>query len=115
MSLDVFATCLEVCEATGAPYFVENPKSVASTHLRPPDHEFHPWQYAGYLDDIETDNEWKQTFLWTGNGFNMPRIKPHPGPLHRESCWHMGPSKDRGDKRAVTPMGFARAVYEANK
>jgi hypothetical protein len=26
----------------------------------------------------------------------------------------MPPSEDRGDKRSITPMGFARAVFHAN-
>jgi hypothetical protein len=32
----------------------------------------------------------------------------------KQSCWLMPPSGDRGNLRSVTPIGFARAVFQAN-
>ena len=32
-----------------------------------------------------------------------------------EKIWLMPPSKNRSNKRSETPMGFANAVFEANR
>lgn len=54
----------------------------------------------------------KRTHLW--GYFNLPKKKGKglviPGYIHK-----MPPSSDQSDKRAITPPGFARAFYEANK
>jgi hypothetical protein len=108
-SIEVAATFL------GAPFMIENPAtSRLNTHRRKPNFKIHPWQYAGYLEDIQVDNTMKFTGLWTGCGFIVPEPKPAPEP-HRQDCWKAPPSDDRSDERSVTPMGFALAVFEANK
>jgi hypothetical protein len=111
-SLEIVEACRRICEASGAPYMIENPVSTLSTYWREPDCVFDPCDYGGYLSPAG-DNYTKKTCLWTGNGFIMPssrRVEPVQGSLmHR-----MPPSDDRADLRAVTPMGFARAVFEAN-
>lgn len=112
-AIDLFNACDHALAWSGAPYWVENSVGVLSTHVREPDHIFDPWEYAGYLEDVQTDNTCKATCLWTGNGFIMPTPRPAPG-LHRSDCWLASPSDDRGDIRAITPAGFARAVFEAN-
>lgn len=106
-ALDLFNACLMAAEWSRAPYFIENPVGVLSSHVRKPDYIFQPWQYG--------DNESKATCLWTGGGFVMPPplVTERPADV-RESCWRMPPSRDRGDMRSVTPAGFARAVFEAN-
>jgi hypothetical protein len=43
----------------------------------------------------------------------MPRRKP-VAPTHEDYIHNMPPSRDRGDRRSVTPEGFARAVFRAN-
>ena len=112
--LQVFDSCLVAATFSGAPFMVENPAtSRLNTHRRQPDYKFHPWHYAGYLPDIETDNTKKLTGLWTGNGFVMPEPMPAPG-QHREDCWNASPSDDRADLRSVTPIGFTNAVFQAN-
>lgn len=112
-ALQLFDSCMAALEYSRAPYWIENPVGRFNTHRRKPDHFFHPWQYAGYLPDIQTDNTKKKTGLWAGGGFIMPKMMPAPEP-HREDCWLASPSDDRGDIRSVTPMGFARAVFAAN-
>jgi hypothetical protein len=113
LSIDMFATAAEFCEATGAPYLIENPVSTISTYWRKPDHSFHPYHFTGYE---ASDNYTKQTNLWVGGGFVMPEknmLQALPAPddrIHRTP-----PSEDRANIRSATPMGFARAVYEANK
>lgn len=111
--LTLVEACRRICEATGAPYLIENPVGRLSSCWRKPDHYFHPYEYAGYLDDVQAENTSKRTCLWTGNGFVMPEKRPAPAP-HRQDCWMASPVDDRADLRSATPKGFARAVFEAN-
>lgn len=111
-SIALFARAADICEASGAPYLIENPVSTISSYWRKPDHSFHPFQYAG----IEPrDNYTKLTWLWTGGGFVMPPHAPS-GTLERpDSRIHRAPPGDeRADFRSATPAGFARAAFEAN-
>jgi hypothetical protein len=112
-AIELFAVSAELCEWAGAPYQIENPVSTISTYWRKPDHTFHPWHYAGYLDDIEVENTTKATCLWTGGGFIMPVHKEAPAP-HRNDVWRMPPSDERANLRSRTPNGYARAVFLAN-
>jgi hypothetical protein len=105
---DGFATfnaCMQVAAWSGAPFLVENPAGVISTHYRKPDHAFDPCDYG--------DPYTKLTHLWTGNGFVMPPKTPVAPSLG--SMMHtMPPGPDRANKRSATPPGFARAVFEVN-
>ena len=104
-AIDTFGACVHICEWTGAPWMVENPVSVISSHYRKPDHTFDPCDYG--------DPWTKKTCLWTGGGFIMPpkrRVDPVMGSI----IHHMPPSPDRGHLRSETPIGFARAVFAAN-
>jgi len=104
-AIDTFGACVRLCEWSDAPWMVENPVSVISSHYRKPDFTFDPCDYG--------DPWTKKTCLWTGGGFIMPpkrRVEPVMGSIiHR-----MPPSPDRGHLRSVTPMGFAEAVFDAN-
>lgn len=111
-SIEMFAVAAEICEASDAPYLIENPVSTISTYWRKPDFNFHPWHYTALEPD---DNYTKQTCLWTGNGFVMPQkntLDCLPAPDNRIHA--APPSADRADFRSATPMGFARAVFESN-
>lgn len=112
--LEVLEKCRDICEWADAKWMLENPRGVIKSHWRPANWTFHPWNYAGYLDDIQIDNTNKETFLWTGGGFVMPTTKNAPEP-HRNDVHEMAPSDDRGDLRSITPAGFAKAVFEFNK
>lgn len=99
-----------ILQWTGAPWMLENPVSVISSYWREPNYTFHPYEYDGYT--VEDDQYRKKTCLWTSDDFVMPETAPaeqYDDRIHR-----MGPGEGRGDKRAVTPLGFARAVFEAN-
>lgn len=113
-AVQLFDSCHVAATYLGASYMIENPATNRlNTHRFPPTYRFHPWQYAGYLEDIEVDNTSKETGLWCGNGFVMPEFNPAPEP-HRQDCWMATPSDERADERAETPMGFSRAVFQAN-
>jgi hypothetical protein len=105
-AIEVFGACVDRCEWTGAPWFAENPVSVIASHYRKPDFTFDPCDYG--------DPWTKKTCLWTGGGFAMPqmnRVEPTMG-----SKMHlMPPSDERANLRSETPMGFAKAVFEANR
>ena len=89
----------DICEWCGAPWMIENPVSVISSYWRKPD-----------------DNYTKKTCLWTGNGFKMPPFAPLKNAGKPDNRIHsMPPSQERGDLRSVTPTGFAKAVFEANR
>jgi len=104
-SIDIFGACVRIAEWAGAPYMIENPVSVISSHYRKPDFTFDPCDYG--------DPWTKRTCLWTGGGFTMPpknRVEPVQGSrMHR-----MSPTPSRADRRSETPLGFAKAVFEAN-
>lgn len=106
-SLGLVIACKRICEASGAPWMLENPVGTLSSYWRKPDYTFQPWQYG--------DRYTKKTCLWTGGGFVMPKAWHATKPEGTTAAIHlMPPSADRGDKRSVTPAGFARAVFEAN-
>jgi len=105
-SIEMFAHAVRLAELMGAPYMIENPVSVVSTHWRKPDYKFDPCDYG--------DPYTKKTCLWVGNGFVMPQTNPVAPELG--SMMHkLPPSEDRANLRSETPMGFARAVFEANR
>lgn len=115
-ALQVVQACIRICEASGAPWMIENPMGQLSTYWRKPDMVFDPYEFAGYLDDPEQDFYTKRTCLWVGGGFQLPLKRPWgAGGDKAPSRMHLlAPSPDRGDERAVTPAGFAQAVFEAN-
>lgn len=104
----------DILEWIEAPWMLENPVGTISKYWRKPDRYVHPWQFAGWNEDIERENYTKKTGLWVGGGFVLPQMKPAAAP-HRDDIHQMAPSEDRGDLRSVTPSGFARAVFEANE
>jgi hypothetical protein len=107
-ALGLVIACKRICEASDAPWMLENPVGTLSSYWRKPDYTFQPWQYG--------DTYTKKTCLWTGNGFVMPPAGHATKPEGTTSAIHlMPPSADRADKRSITPAGFARAVFEANE
>lgn len=104
--------CRTFALLSGSPWLVENPSGALSSVFGKPDHTFHPWWFTALEP---TDNYTKLTCLWTGGGFRMPgrNIDPTLGePDNRIHATAPGPK--RANIRSATPMGFARAVFEAN-
>ena len=114
-AIEMFEAGRQCAAWSGAPYYCENPVGVLSSlpHIGKPDYYFHPFQYAGYADDPRSEAYTKRTALWTGNGFVMPDKKP-VDPIDGSKMHLMPPSDDRADLRSETPIGFSRAVFQAN-
>ena len=104
-SLELFDVSVKLAEWTGAPYVIENPVSVVSSYWRKPDHTFDPCDYG--------DPYTKKTCLWTGGGFVMPPKFPVE-PTEGSKMHLLSPSPNRANLRSETPMGFVRAVFDAN-
>jgi len=106
--------CWRLHVAYGAPWMMENPAvGRLSSSWRKPDFTFHPWELAGWNEDIQQDNTSKNTGLWIGNGFAVPEKRPAPAP-HRTDCHDATPGDDRANIRSRTPKSFALAVFYAN-
>ncbi len=111
-SIGLFATSIEAADLFDCPYMIENPMSTISTYWREPDHKFNPSGYSGYVDGKEDYT--KQTWLWTGGGFEMPP-RQRGGDLFDMPdltyIHHQSPGAERKNIRSATPMGFAAAVF----
>lgn len=104
--------CRTIGRFSGAPWMVENPRSALASIWGPAPFSFDPWQFTGFCAN---DNYTKKTFLWAGNGFEMPEPNPDtslPEPDNRIA--NAPDSLGRADFRSVTPVGFAIATYLAN-
>lgn len=100
-------------ELAGVPYFFENPVSAFSKIFGPPQYTFNPHQFTQLCAE---DNYTKKTCLWAGNGFVMPEPCPDPSLGAPDNRIHMcSPGEGRMNFRSATPMGFARAVFKANR
>ena len=113
--LEVVSACMRIILTSNPKWWVlENPKGYLVNWLGNPVLEFNPWQYG--------DNYQKKTCLWGNFSVPQPNIIEKPEGLIKFS---MLKSKDiypehygkltRQERRAITPPGFAKAFYEANK
>jgi len=112
-AIELVAACRDTLDELACPWMLENPKSTLSTHWRSPDYRFHPYEFDGYTGRNERYT--KDTWLWTGGGFRMPRIDGVREHEADDRIHKMPPSKDRSEKRSKTPTGFARAVFLAHE
>jgi hypothetical protein len=102
----------DIAEWSGAEWIIENPVSTMSSYWRKPDYSFHPGDYA---DFCMSDNYSKKTCLWASPGVVMPKparsgdLPPMDDRIHKAP-----PGPGRANFRSATPMGFARAFFEAN-
>ena len=104
--------CRTIGRLSGAPWMVENPVSVLSSAFGKPQHAFHPADYTAWEP---ADNYTKKTCLWTGGGFVMPQPARDATLGKPDNRIHFAsPGPERANFRSATPMGFARAVHDAN-
>lgn len=107
-ALKLFSQAIKLAEEFNAPYMIENPVSTVSTYYRKPDYKYQPWMYG--------DMYLKNTCLWIGNGFIMPeKIYEYQPDGVADYIHRLPPSDNRSELRGVTPINFAKYVYEANK
>jgi len=78
---------------------IENPVSVISSAIRPPDQIIQPWEYG--------HGETKATCLWLKN---LPKLRPTDCVEGREPKVWMMSGKDRWKNRSRTYMGVAQAM-----
>ena len=107
-AFEILAACIKIADWIKCPWMIENPVSTFSTYWRKPDYTFQPWQFG--------DNYTKKTCIWHGNGAIMPEpdIKEMPADC-RDYIHKLPPSDNRAELRSITPMGFARAVFNVNR
>lgn len=111
-AIELVERARDICEWSGAPWMIENPVSVMSSYWRKPDATFHPCDFTEYEP---RDNYTKRTCLWFGNGFVMPAPRRDAGLGEPDDRIHKAvPGADRANFRSATPLGFARAVFQAN-
>lgn len=111
-SVELFAVAAEWAEFFEVPYLIENPVSTISTYWRKPDYTFDPWQFTNWHAN---DNYSKKTCLWTGGGFVMPKPAPVPNQvIDTRRIVDAKRNADRANLRSATPIGFMRAVFDAN-
>jgi hypothetical protein len=85
--------------------------SVMSTLFRKRDQEIQPHQFWNGEGEEYGKGEVKTTWLWLrGLPQLVPTTPDEPGRL--QACWLMGPSDTRGEDRARTYTGVARAMAE---
>lgn len=113
-AMSIVKACLRIIESSHADvWMLENPVGRLSSLWREPNFTFDPCDYGGYLTP-PGDHYTKRTCLWTGPDFAMPEPK-RVAPTEGSKMHLLPPSAARADLRSETPMGFAVAVYEANK
>jgi hypothetical protein len=91
-------------------WFIENPVGRLVQYIGKPAYYFHPYQFAGYSDESEAYT--KKTCLW--GQFTKPQEKPLP-PVHGSKMHLIPPGENRKQIRSKTPLGFAKAFFEANQ
>lgn len=118
--------CIDMFEAAGCPWFIENPKSMIATLRKKADHKFNPCDFGGYLPEDHVslfsdiypsqDAYKKETWLWVSEDFKFPELKPVEPVGSDYPGWKKlgGKSERTKEIRSLTPEGFARAIFEAN-
>ncbi len=113
--LELVSACMRIILTTKPKWWVlENPKGYLRKFLGKPILTFEPWWYGDIYQ--------KKTDLW--GKFNKPKRLVYKKPKEIIK-FSMLKSKDihpkyygklsRTERRAITPQGFAKAFYEANK
>jgi len=96
-------------------WVLENPVGRLRDWIGKKDYSFHPYEFAGWLNQFEQREEQytKYTCLW--GKFNEPEKKELP-PVLGSKMWskYGGKSERTKEMRSQTPRGFARAFFKAN-
>lgn len=106
--VDVVARCVVLYRPKW--WVFENPVGTLIRWWGPPRVYFNPCDFGGYLSP-PGDRYTKKTGLW--GDFNVPEKRPVE-PTEGSKMHLLPPSPERANLRSATPMGFARAFFEAN-
>ena len=116
-ALSIVDACLRMV-AIYKPKFwaLENPVGRLRRWLGPPRFIFNPCDFAGYTED-DSDRYTKKTCLW--GDFTAPTTDAkQPIRVCPQGSWLQklgGKSERTKTLRSMTPLGFARAFFEANR
>ena len=125
-ALQIVRACLRIIEE-GSPFWwaLENPVGRLPRYIGKYRYTFQPYEYG--------DPWTKRTCIWgehnlpiktpvapvgvwmSGTFGGKPGIVDHPEYLPPDWIHKLPPSKDRATLRSITPPGFARAFFEANR
>lgn len=107
------------------PWFAENPRGRLSTLWRSYDFTFDPFMYGGHLPENDVHPTYpeyiaardaypKETWIWCGNGFEKPPVRPVAVPDGYSAQYEtLGGKSDKTKTiRSATPRGWAAAVFE---
>ncbi|GAG23294.1 unnamed protein product, partial [marine sediment metagenome] len=112
--LEIVSACMRIILLTQPKWWViENPKGHLSKWLGSPTFVFEPWYYG--------DNYKKSTYLW--GSFNLPQRTVFFKPLFLKSFVEARrtiylkkySNLTQQERSSITPPGFAKAFFEANK
>ena len=104
-ALSIVDACLRIILISKPKFWcLENPVGRLSKFLGKPKMYFNPCDFGDFYT--------KKTALW--GEFTFPEKKPVK-PKGKNPIWYMPPGKKRAEKRSITPQGFAKAFFEANK
>lgn len=114
-AIKVFTKCFDICRLVTTNFWaLENPPGRQFTlmpWLPPPTFKFSPYLYG---------NNWeKETYLWGRFNLFWPTEIVNPAPTVRAPSGHtqgrIAYLPSSSPERSITPSGFAKAFYEANK
>lgn len=121
-ALDIVHACLDIIEYVEPVFWaLENPVGRLGGLLK---HRlgaismiFNPCDYAGWADNPEKEAYTKKTCLW--GEFWPPKKKAlvvEKGEKYTTPIWKYGGKSERTKRlRSITPSGFAKAFFEANR
>lgn len=113
-AIEMFEAARQAIAWSGAPGFLENSVGYLSSvpHIGKPAHYFDPCDFTAYCAD---DNYTKKTCIWPVNDFIMPEPARDLTLGEPDNRIHFAsPGPERANFRSATPMGFAKAVFNAN-
>ena len=113
-AIEVFRICWDLCQSATVFWALENPPgrhNILMPELPRPSWQFQPYYFG--------DNWVKQTYLWGRFNMPFPTAMCKPQDTIRMPSGHTVGKTSRlsgsSNKRAITPPGFARAFFKANR
>ncbi len=123
-ALSVVDACLRIIRVSNPLWWaLENPVGKLIHYIGKWRYTFQPYEYGDPWTkrtciwgehNIPVKNLVEPVGQWTGRA-DKKGIVDHPEFLPPDWVHKMPPGKDRAAKRSITPPGFARAFFEANK